>query len=317
MDKLVSIVIPTYNSEQFIAQTIESVFEQTYRNIEVICVDNNSTDGTWAVLQNMKDKYPQLILGKEAKQNACAARNKGMEMSTGSWIQFLDSDDILLPKKIENQIAVLNGMPENTPFVVGTYIKKDVNKGEENEIKAYYKPWKGLIYNRLGQTSANLFNRAAIEEIGGWNDDLKSSQEYDLMFRLLRNNDRIARNFEPNTVVYARDGSITRSDVLGNQHRYLHLISRVIDYLFASRKEIYNEIDPEFFQKAFVRIRLSAINGYPDFEYFYDKIMPKEIELKDNPFTPKWFAAMSKIIGYKATEKIRNGLRGVKKIDTG
>ncbi|MFT4660287.1 MAG: glycosyltransferase involved in cell wall biosynthesis [Patiriisocius sp.] len=311
MSKLVSIIIPTYNSADFISETVRSAFNQNYTSLEVIVVDNNSTDNTWEILEELKDEFPSMILAKETKQNACAARNKGLTLSRGEWLQFLDSDDILLPNKISNQMAVLEDMPADTPFLVGTYLRKDLIKNVEQQIDAIYDPWKGIIYNRLGQTTTNLFNRSALTEVGGWNDDLKSSQEYDLMFRMLRRNDNIARCSQVDTIVQAREGSINTSDVLGNQHRYLHLIARIVDYLSSSKKEIYNQIDEEFFQKMFVRIRLSAINGFPDYAYFYDKIMPKDVVVSDNKFTPKWFSTMSRVVGYKTTENFRQFLRKV------
>lgn len=310
MAKKVSIVIPCYNSERFINDTVTSAFEQTYPISEVICVDNNSTDGTMSRLRDLQDRYPSLIVSKETKQNACAARNKGMSLSTGDWIQFLDSDDVLLPEKISNQMKEIEETEDDPDFLVGTYIRRHLAKNEDEIIKAFYDPWKAILFNRLGQTTTNLFKRKAIEDIGGWNDDLKSSQEYDLMFRLLQNNDNIARCNEADTVVQVRDGSINTGDVLGNQHRYLHLMARIIDYLKTSRTDIYEKIDDDFFQKMFVRIRLSAINGYPDYAYFYDKIMPSNMALADNKFTPKWFSRMTKVVGYKNTENFRQLIKG-------
>jgi len=310
LNKLVSIVIPSYNSQEFIVDTVKSAYNQDYPNFEVICVDNNSTDKTWALLNELKEQFPQLILSKETKQNACAARNKGMSLSSGEWLQFLDSDDLLMPSKISNQMNVIDSLEEEVPFLVGTYIRRDLVKNVEQEIKAIYDPWKGIIYNRLGQTTTNLFSRKALEEVGGWNDDLKSSQEYDLMFRLLRRNDTIARCEKADTIVQAREGSINTTNVLGNQHRYLHLMARIMDYLSTSRKEIYDTIEETFFQKMYVRIRLSAINGFPDYAYFYEKIMPKDVVPEDNKFTPKWFTRMSRVVGYKTTENFRQIIKG-------
>jgi len=310
MHKLVSIIIPCYNSEEFIADTVKSAYNQDYPNFEVICVDNNSTDRSWEILNELKEQFPQLILAKETKQNACAARNKGMSLSTGEWLQFLDSDDLLLPSKISQQMKAIEEMDVEVPFLVGTYIRRDLIKNGEQEIKAFYEPWKGIIYNRLGQTTTNLFKRAALEEVGGWNDDLKSSQEYDLMFRLLRRNETIARCDKPNTIVQAREGSINTTNLLANQHRYLHLLARIMDHLVKNNKKFYDTIEESFFQKMFVRIRLSAINGFPDYAYFYEKIMPKEIVPEDNKFTPKWFSRMSKVVGYKNTENFRQILKG-------
>ncbi|WP_234408798.1 glycosyltransferase family 2 protein [Marinilabilia salmonicolor] len=73
----ISIIIPAYNVSPYIEECIHPAFAQTYPHIEVICIDNNSTDDTWQKLEQLKQQYPQLIIDKELKPGAPAARNKG------------------------------------------------------------------------------------------------------------------------------------------------------------------------------------------------------------------------------------------------
>ncbi|MBL7897068.1 MAG: glycosyltransferase family 2 protein, partial [Crocinitomicaceae bacterium] len=103
MIKLVSIIIPCYNSEKYIRETVLSVINQTYENIEILCVDNGSTDGTLKILNTLKSDFPQIQLLIQPKKGAPAARNLGLAQSKGEVIQFLDSDDLLIPNKIEKQ----------------------------------------------------------------------------------------------------------------------------------------------------------------------------------------------------------------------
>ncbi len=110
---LVSVVIPCYNVEDYIEECIHSAFAQTHKPIEVICIDNNSTDNTWQKLKQLQEKYPSLLIDKELKPGAPAARNKGLALSKGEWIQFLDADDLLLPEKIEHQAKLLQNKNEN------------------------------------------------------------------------------------------------------------------------------------------------------------------------------------------------------------
>ena len=104
---LVSVVIPCFNVEHFITECIESVVSQTHQELEIICVDNNSTDNTWETFLELKNKYPNIFLVQEMKKGANAARNKGLDIAKGEWIQFLDADDLYLPTKLEEQVKYI------------------------------------------------------------------------------------------------------------------------------------------------------------------------------------------------------------------
>ena len=99
---LVSVVMPAYNSEKYIAESIESVLNQTFKNFEIIVVDDGSTDNTRKIISDYKDNriryYYQENLGSGA------ARNLGLSNSRGNWIAFLDSDDLWNPVKLEEQL---------------------------------------------------------------------------------------------------------------------------------------------------------------------------------------------------------------------
>jgi glycosyltransferase involved in cell wall biosynthesis len=118
---LISVIIPCYNVEAFISECVDSVLNQTYQEIEIICIDNNSSDNTWQTLIQLKNIFPHLIIDKEIKAGACAARNKGLNIANGYWVQFLDADDLLLPKKIEHQVELLK-CNSNIAFVAGSFI---------------------------------------------------------------------------------------------------------------------------------------------------------------------------------------------------
>lgn len=106
-EPLVSVIIPTYNRGQLILDSVNSVLNQTYKNIELIVVDDCSTDGTKEIIESIKDfRIKYIKLGK--KSGACVARNKGIEKSTGEFIAFNDSDDLWLPEKINSQLDFLN-----------------------------------------------------------------------------------------------------------------------------------------------------------------------------------------------------------------
>src|SRR5690554_637748 len=164
---LISIIIPAYNVEDYIEESVHSAFAQTYKPIEVICIDNNSTDNTWSKLQTLKTAIPSLIITKELTPGACAARNKGIELSKGEWLQFLDADDTLLPEKIEHQIKYITtgiSLIAAASFTQAGNIRNEVKVHTNNTI------WENLAKVNLGNTCSNLFSRKHITEVSGWDE---------------------------------------------------------------------------------------------------------------------------------------------------
>ena len=107
MNELVSIIMPSYNSDRYIGQSIKSVINQTYVNWELIIVDDCSTDNTEKIVSEIKDTRI-IFLKNEKNSGAAIARNKAISVAKGRWIAFLDSDDLWLPEKLEKQINFMN-----------------------------------------------------------------------------------------------------------------------------------------------------------------------------------------------------------------
>jgi len=110
---LVSIIIPVFNRERMIGECIESVLKQTYKSIELVVVDDGSTDNTAQVVKELASIYPNYIrYVYQDNSGPAIARNTGLSHSAGEFIQYLDSDDLLLPTKIELQVKALQNHPE-------------------------------------------------------------------------------------------------------------------------------------------------------------------------------------------------------------
>src|SRR4051794_17773364 len=101
---LVSVIIPTYNGSAFLGETIDSVLAQTYSKVEVIVVNDGSTDGTASLLAAYGDRIRTSVT---ANLGTAAARNEGIRLSSGSLIAFLDHDDLWTPDKLEKQVQVM------------------------------------------------------------------------------------------------------------------------------------------------------------------------------------------------------------------
>src|SRR6201987_6545220 len=106
MQPLVSILIPAYNAEEWIAETIQSAIAQTCPRKEIIVVDNGSSDRTAEVARRFASK--EVVIISTENQGAAAARNHAFQLSQGDYIQWLDADDLLAPDKIERQLAALD-----------------------------------------------------------------------------------------------------------------------------------------------------------------------------------------------------------------
>ncbi|MEO6452948.1 MAG: glycosyltransferase [Ginsengibacter sp.] len=221
---MLSVIIPCYNSGKHIRRAIDSVLNQTYLNYEIILVDNNSSDNTIDILDEYNRKHPGTVkVFNEPKQGSPCARNKGLFEAKGEWIQFLDADDELLPEKFASQIAVVNNSIIDV-VVAPSCRYKILNSGKIKKIPRLIETedfWKGLLTSKLGITSANLWRKKALLSIGGWNENLNSSQEYDLLFRLLKNNAAIGYCSLIQTIVHITPGSISFSQ---NENRIVEII---------------------------------------------------------------------------------------------
>jgi len=118
MDGWVSVIVPVFNAERFVAQALASVAAQTYRDFELLVVDGGSTDGTEARVQAHAAQHGPVRWVRQAGTGLAAAWNSGLAAATGEWVAFLDSDDLWSPDKLERQAAYLRAHPE-AAFVIG------------------------------------------------------------------------------------------------------------------------------------------------------------------------------------------------------
>ena len=121
MAPLVSVIIPTYNREKIITRAIDSVFAQTYRDFEIVVLDDGSQDNTKAVAQAYGPKVHYFY---QDNKGIAGARNAGMHQTAGDYIAFLDSDDYWLPGKLERQIALFSEHPEYGMVGCQFWVKK-------------------------------------------------------------------------------------------------------------------------------------------------------------------------------------------------
>lgn len=121
IEPLVSIIIPVYNAEEYLEESLHSVTEQSYRNLEIICVDDGSADGSPAILQRLKSNDPRIVVLSQENSGAGVARNLGMKEAKGEYILFFDADDLL--RKNAVRTLVKTAVRNNTDIVLFHYYK--------------------------------------------------------------------------------------------------------------------------------------------------------------------------------------------------
>ena len=182
---LVSVVIPTYNRERTIKASVQSVLDQTYQNLEVIVVDDGSTDRTKDVISAIDDPRVHLIVQKN--QGACVARNTGIEAAKGAFIAFQDSDDEWLPDKLETQMKVFDQeIAVDVVFCDAMKFREDgTNTGEKlvTEDISGLVPRDTLQSKSLVSTQTMLMRSICLQDIR-FDPEMPRLQDFDLVYRL-------------------------------------------------------------------------------------------------------------------------------------
>ena len=193
----VSVIIPSYNCEKYIRETIDCILAQTHKNIEVIVVDDGSTDNT----QDIVASYGEPVrLIKQSNARVCAARNRGIQEANGEYICLMDHDDYWFPEKIARQIEILETSPEIGGVFSAFICWKQNNQGEfpapdsyrdvSDEITDDIDPeYSGWIHHQLLLdcwilTSTSMFRAEVFQICGNFDVALPYSEDWDLWFRI-------------------------------------------------------------------------------------------------------------------------------------
>jgi glycosyltransferase involved in cell wall biosynthesis len=207
---LVSVVIPVYNSESFIAEAIESVFAQAHDEIEIVVVDDGSTDNTAAV-----------VLGFAGP---AAARNTGIALARGDVIGFLDADDLYDPHKLALQLPRLEASLDAADIVLGfkQYHMLDSGEGKARSFRRHLEPMMSL------QLGCGLFRSGVFSKVGAFNEQMRISDDWDWFMRAREM--RVQLLIHRDVVLHQRihEANITRQQELG-QRETLRLVKDSLD----------------------------------------------------------------------------------------
>ncbi|MEQ8744313.1 glycosyltransferase family A protein [Parasphingorhabdus sp.] len=214
----VSVIIPCYNARRWIGEAIESCLAQTQPPDEIIVVDDGSNDGSGEVVTAFGDKVRYV---RQANAGGCSARNAGFALSTGTFVQFLDADDFLLPTKLQHHCSVLE--TTGAAAVYGDWrhqFHEPDGRVWLEEPKVSGRPTdvlEALIGGWWVSPAALMFRREIVEAIGGWDEGLPAAQDRDFFQRVAMATDEIV--YAPGCeAIYRRYGAVTVST--GNAKRY-------------------------------------------------------------------------------------------------
>lgn len=187
MNALCSIVIPVHNRAALVRRTIESCLEQTYSEIEVILVDDGSTDGSSDICKEYSLRYSsdqrRVYYIRQDNAGACVARNKGLEIANGEFLLFLDSDDIIPSNKLTEQISAI--LSSNSHCCISDYMTIDEAGCPIKRYSNNLSPKQFVASMRSPSNSAILIRRKSVPEFLRWNIKLHRLQDLDFMLRYL------------------------------------------------------------------------------------------------------------------------------------
>ncbi len=220
MKPLVSVVIPAYNYANFIPECIDSVLEQTYPSIEIIIVDDGSTDNTREIVERYRESVSYIF---QENRGLSAARNRGAEAARGTYLKFLDSDDLLHPRTIEFQVAQMLEHGENFISVSKSLIFRTGGARGRKRFKAGWRLYFGSLDIHLCRLNvapphAYMLHREFFLRLSGFDVTYKGCEDYDFWLRALGQGAAFLSNFK--SLVYYRVHSRSMGQLKANSGAY-------------------------------------------------------------------------------------------------
>ncbi|MDP4285501.1 MAG: glycosyltransferase [Bacteroidota bacterium] len=309
MQPKVSIIIPAYNAEKWISQALESVISQTWNNIEIIIVNDGSTDGTKDIIQSFNDERIRYF--SQENKGQCAASNAGLKQATGDYIKFFDADDIMNAEHVEEQLKKLNGSKTS---IASCAWGKFYNGNPSSASIVPETVWKDMIpidwlkaalSQKRDMMGAYIWMipKEVLKKSGGWDERLSLNNDFEFSIRLLLNADKIL--FTPGATIFYRSGiKGTLSKKITRQAYYQAFLSTQSGCSYLLNADPGKEM------------KLICANRYQDLifqMYPYHPEITREMEAK----IKEWggsnlkmegspiIQALSRVFGWKNAKKIR------------
>jgi len=309
MPPLVSIGIPCYNAQQWIAASVQSALEQSWPDKEVIVVDDGSTDGTPGELRKFGDA---IRVEQAAHGGANRARNLLLRAARGEWIQYLDADDYLRTDKVERQFAEAGGGQEAdviySPILIENWEDGHPLPLEVESIDTGTDIYTQLLRWQLPQTSGALWRKEALEAAGGWDENpAQLCDEHDCYFRALKAGRRFV--FAPTAnAVYRIWSEATRSH--SNQRPVIASRTALCEALrgWLQGRGEWRAGHQEALGRSFLEMARKLAGEDLEYAARYHSARKRDIRLA-GPAAPKTYQFVYRALGFRAAELVARALR--------
>ncbi len=258
-DKLVSVIIPTYNRSNLIRETIATVLNQTYQNFELLLIDDGSHDNTKDIIQSFKDKRIKYFFQAHTGLPA-SGRNTGLKRVQGDFIAFLDSDDLWFPRKLEIQVKLLNKMPNILLIATnGFFFPKKPHKKVLELKKNTLLSFRQLLENNIIINSSVLMKKAVFSKIGLLDEsqNLKYGEDYDYWLRLLKFKDNSILIIK-NILVKYRDTTNKMINLYKNPNFFIKKY-RILSHIFEKHKDLEKNYVSDLLRDLLFNYQISKI----------------------------------------------------------
>jgi glycosyltransferase involved in cell wall biosynthesis len=310
MKPLVSVLIPCYNAELWIAQAIRTALNQTWPEKEVIVMDDGSTDRSLDIIKGFGDSI-HWETGPNRGGNA--ARNRLLNLARGDWLQYLDADDYLMSEKIARQVQFLRVFPDAeilySPLILA-YQRPTWTTVETSGVPGSCDIWLHLTRWSFGGTGSGIWRKKAIIEVGGWDERQPCCQDNELYLRLLMGGKRF--QFCPHGGYVYRlwtENSVSKRNPRETYHYYLGVVRSLENFLREQK-----QLNPERLH-SINQARFDTARAAWKYDHQFAAEIIKVIQCSQPDFIPQGDAAPARYrmiyhaLGFRMAEHIADMLR--------
>lgn len=256
---LISVIIPVYNGEKTIRETIKSVLSQTFTEFELIVINDGSQDRTLEIVETIQD--PRLKVFSYPNAGQSTSRNRGIALATGEYISFIDADDLWTPDKLEAQVKVLQ---ENPQAAVAYSWTDWIDESSQFLGKGSHITEKGEVFTKLllndfvANGSNSLIRHQALVEVGGFDASVTPAEDWDMWLRLAAHYEFVA---VPSPHILYR---ISPNSASFNVWKMEASSLKVIEKAFAQAPESLQHLKRKSLGNRYKYLTYKSIEGYPE-----------------------------------------------------
>lgn len=318
----VSVVIPAFNAEEWLPETLRSVFAQTYRNLEIILVDDGSVDRTRKVAKEIlaRSPFPHQIL-RQQNNGVSAARNAGCRTAKGRWIQFLDADDLLHPQKIELQV---NWSQEHcsADIVYSNWEKLILRSGSWQGEGLIRMPLIGqdaladiLKDENFQQLGSQLVRKTAFDRVGGFNEAHSLVEDVELCIKMAAAGREFGKAPTHGPIFWYRDRPRSLSKL--DERQFVEACirnARLVQQFIREKPNCSPKTTDAIVEVIFSAARYFSVRDWDRFEQLVEEI--EAIRPSFIPSAPARLKLLSRLVGYRRAEQIAGYYRKLKLKDS-